>query len=89
MNIRLIQWDFDAWEEYCNWQGKNKDVIKRINQLVRDIKRSPFEGIGKPEALKGNLSGFWSRRITDEHRIVYAVKDDTVVIISCKGHYDD
>lgn len=58
MNIRLIQWDVDAWEEYCKWQQKNKNVLKRINQLVKDIKRNPYEGIGKPEALKGNLSGF-------------------------------
>lgn len=89
MNIRLIQWDVDAWEEYCEWQQKNKNVLKRINQLVRDIKRNPYEGIGKPEALKGNLSGFWSRRITGEHRIVYAMKDDAVIIISCKGHYEN
>lgn len=89
MNIRLIQWDVDAWEEYCEWQQKNKNVLKRINQLVKDIKRNPYEGIGKPEALKGNLSGFWSRRITDEHRIVYAIKEDAVIIISCKGHYEN
>lgn len=89
MNIRLIQWDVDAWEEYCEWQQKNKNVPKRINQLVKDIKRNPYEGIGKPEALKGNLSGFWSRRITDEHRIVYAIKEDAVIIISCKGHYEN
>lgn len=89
MNIRLIQWDVDAWEEYCDWQQKNKDVVKRINQLVRDIKRNPYDGIGKPEALRGNLSGFWSRRINGEHRIVYAIADNTVIIISCKGHYND
>lgn len=89
MNIRLIQWDVDAWDEYCDWQRKDKHVIKRINQLVKDIKRNPYEGIGKPEALKENLSGFWSRRITDEHRIVYAVKEDAVIIISCRGHYEN
>lgn len=82
MAIRLIQWD-----EYCDWQQKDKNVMKRISQLVKDIKRNPYEGIGKPEALKGNLGGFWSRRITDAHRIVYAIKDDAVIIISCKGHY--
>lgn len=88
MSIRLIQWDIDAWDEYCNWQQKDKNVIKRINQLVKDINRNPYDGIGKPEALKGNLSGFWSRRITGEHRIVYAIKDDSVIIISCRGHYE-
>lgn len=62
--------------------------IKRINQLIKDMKRNPFDGIGKPEALRGNLSGFWSRRITDEHRMIYAVEDETVIIISCKGHYE-
>ena len=89
MTIRSIQWDADAWDEYCDWQQTNKNIVKRINQLVRDIRRMPFDGIGKPEALKENLSGFWSRRINEEHRIVYAVADDAVIIISCKGHYED
>lgn len=89
MKVRLIQWDADAWDEYCDWQQKDKNVVKRINQLIKDIKRTPFEGIGKPEALKENLSGFWSRRINDEHRIVYAIKDDIAIIISCKGHYEN
>lgn len=84
-----VQWDADAWDEYCSWQERDKNVVKRINQLVKDIKRNPFVGIGKPEALKGNLRGFWSRRINDEHRIVYAIEDNVVIIISCKGHYDD
>lgn len=60
----------------------------RDERLIKDITRNPFDGIGKPEALRGNLSGFWSRRITDEHRMVYAVEENTVIIISCKGHYD-
>jgi len=89
MNIQMIQWDDDAWEEYCDWQQKDKNVVKRINQLIKDIKRSPYEGIGKPEPLKGNLSGFWSRRINEEHRIVYVVAENAVIIISCKGHYND
>lgn len=88
MQIKRIQWDFDAWEEYCEWQQANKSALKRINLLIKDIRRNPFEGIGKPEPLKGNLSGFWSRRINDEHRIVYVVEKDVVVIISCKGHYE-
>ena len=62
--------------------------IKRINQLVKDIRRNPFDGIGKPEPLKENLSGFWSRRIDEEHRLIYAVKNGTVLIISCRGHYE-
>ncbi|MCX4322919.1 MAG: Txe/YoeB family addiction module toxin [Lachnospiraceae bacterium] len=87
MNVRMIQWDADAWEEYCDWQQVDRSIIKRINQLIKDITGNPFDGIGKPEALRGNLSGFWSRRITDEHRMVYAVEENTVIIISCKGHY--
>ena len=62
-------------------------MLKRINQLIKDIKRNPFEGIGKPEPLKENLTGFWSRRIDEEHRIVYVVEEESVIIISCKGHY--
>ena len=85
--MRKLMWDFDAWDDYLYWQKTDKQVLRRINQLVQDICRSPFEGIGKPEALKDNLAGFWSRRITDEHRIVYAVEKDTVFIIACRGHY--
>ena len=89
MQMRVIQWDFDAWEDYLYWQGQDKKTLKRINQLVKDICRNPFEGIGKPEPLKGNLTGFWSRRVDEEHRLVYAVEDRAVVVISCRGHYDD
>ncbi len=87
MGIQKLQWDFDAWEDYISWQSQDKKIIKRINQLLKDIKRSPFDGIGKPEPLKGNLSGFWSRRIDDEHRLVYVVEKDSVIIIACRGHY--
>lgn len=86
--MRTIQWDFDAWEDYLYWQLNDKKTLKRINQLIKDICRNPFDGIGKPEALKGNLSGFWSRRIDGEHRIVYAVETDSIIIIACRGHYD-
>ena len=89
MQIRVIQWDFDAWEDYLYWQGQDKKMLKRINQLIKDISRNPFEGIGKPESLKGNLTGFWSRRVDEEHRLVYVVEDSAVVIISCRGHYSD
>lgn len=89
MQIKVIQWDFDAWEDYLYWQGQDKKTLKRINQLVKDIRRNPFEGLGKPEPLKGNLTGFWSRRIDEKHRLVYVVEDSTVLVISCRGHYDD
>ena len=88
MQLRRIQWDFDAWEEYCDWQRVNKAAPKKINQLIRDILRDPFDGLGKPEPLKEDLSGFWSRRIDEENRLIYAVEQDAVVLISCKGHYE-
>ena len=86
--MRLL-WEERAWEQYCYWQTQDKKTLKRINALIKDIQRSTFEGIGKPEPLKGNLSGFWSRRIDEEHRMVYFVKDGTIFVVSCKGHYDD
>lgn len=88
MKAKGIRWDYDAWEDYLYWQTQDKRILKRINQLVKDVQRNPFEGIGKPESLKGNLAVFWSRRIDSEHRLVYMVEDDTVLIFSCKGHYD-
>ncbi|MDO4773054.1 MAG: Txe/YoeB family addiction module toxin [Bacillota bacterium] len=88
MGTKRIQWDQDAWEDYLYWQTQDKKMLKRINQLIKDISRNPFEGIGKPEPLKGNLSGFWSRRIDEEHRLVYSVEEDLVLIFACRGHYD-
>ena len=79
----------DAWEDYLYWQIRDKKILKRINQLLQDIERNGYNGIGKPEPLRGDLSGFWSRRIDDEHRIVYRVTEDRVEIIQCRGHYDD
>ena len=79
----------DAWEDYLYWQTQDKKILKRINQLLQDIERNGDNGIGKPEPLRGDLSGFWSRRIDDEHRIVYRVTEDRVEIIQCRGHYDD
>ncbi len=87
--MKKLQWDFDAWEDYIYWQTQDKKILKRINQLIKDVVRSPFEGIGKPEPLKGKLSGFWSRRIDGEHRLVYIVGDHAILIISCRGHYND
>ena len=88
MTTKRIQWDFDAWNDYLYWQQHDKQILKRINQLIKDISRSPFEGVGKPEPLKGNLSGLWSRRIDEKHRLVYLVEENSVLIFSCKGHYD-
>lgn len=86
--MRLL-WDERAWEEYLGWQTGDKKTLKRINLLIKDIQRSPFEGIGEPEPLKDNLSGWWSRRIDGVNRIVYKVTDEAVIIAQCKGHYDD
>ncbi len=78
-----------AWKEYIYWQGQDKKTIKRINQLIQDIDRNHNEGIGKPEALRGNLSGWWSRRIDDKNRLVYRIQNNIIEIAQCKGHYDD
>ncbi|WP_295861152.1 Txe/YoeB family addiction module toxin [uncultured Fibrobacter sp.] len=80
-------WFEKAWEDYLYWQSQDKKTLKRINQLVRDVERSPFEGIGKPEALVGNLSGFWSRRIDDKNRLIYRIKGEFIEILSCREHY--
>jgi toxin YoeB len=76
-----------AWEDYLYWQKTDKKVLKRINTLIKDIKREPFEGIGKPEPLKHALSGYWSRRINDEHRIVYKIYQDSLLIAQLRYHY--
>lgn len=78
-----------GWEDYLYWQHTDKKMLKRVNLLIEAVTRSPFEGIGKPEPLKLNLSGYWSRRIDSEHRLVYAVDSDAIVIVQCRGHYDD
>jgi toxin YoeB len=77
-----------AWEQYIAWQTEDKKTLKRINLLIKDIQRNPFTGIGKPEPLKENLSGFWSRRIDDTHRLIYTLRNNTLHIVACKGHYD-
>jgi toxin YoeB len=82
-----LVWQTNAWEDYLYWQEQDKKMLRRINDLINDTLRSPFKGIGKPEPLKGDLSGYWSRRITDEHRLVYAVKEKRVHIIQCRFHY--
>lgn len=87
MSSRLLSWTDESWNDYVYWQTQDKKTLKRINKLITDVKRSPFEGIGKPESLKENLSGFWSRRIDDTNRLVYAVDDSAITIISCRYHY--
>ena len=82
-------WSDKAWDDYLYWQAQDKKTLKRINQLVKDIERNNFEGIGKPEALKGNLSGFWSRRIDDANRLIYRINGESIDILSCKGHYEN
>ena len=84
---RHLAWTDAAWSDYVYWQGQDKKTVKRINILITSVLRTPFEGIGKPEALKENLSGFWSRRIDVAHRLVYAVTDTHVTIIACRYHY--
>ena len=81
-------WFEEAWDDYTYWQTQDKKTLKRINTLIKDIERNHFEGIGKPEPLKGDLSGFWSRRIDDVNRIVYRINNGILEILSCKGHYD-
>lgn len=79
----------ESWEDYLYWQKTDKKMITKINKLIKDIKRSPFEGIGKPEPLKHNYRGFWSRRINGEHRIIYRVTDENELwILKCRFHYD-
>ncbi len=77
----------DAWQDYLYWQKVDKKILKRINQLIKDIQRSPVKGLGKPEPLKFDMSGLWSRRISQEHRLIYQVKDEYVVIVQCQYHY--
>ncbi|MBE9166760.1 Txe/YoeB family addiction module toxin [Pleurocapsales cyanobacterium LEGE 06147] len=87
MSSRKLAWTDEAWDSYIYWQTQDKKTLRRINKLIQATKKAPFEGIGKPEPLKENLSGFWSRRIDDTNRLVYAVDDNYLTIISCRYHY--
>lgn len=78
----------ESWEDYLYWQNTDKKKLKRINELLKDIARNPFDGIGKPEPLKYKYSGFWSRRIDEEHRLIYKYVDNEIHIIKCRFHYD-
>ena len=84
---KKLAWVDDAWDDYLYWQGQDQKTLKRINKLITETIRDPFEGIGKPEPLKENLVGFWSRRIDDNNRLVYAVDDEYLTIIACRYHY--
>jgi len=86
--IEILAWTHEAWIDYVYWQGQDRKTLKRINKLITDTKRNPFDGIGKPEPLKENLSGFWSRRIDESNRLVYAIDDNRLTIISCRYHYE-
>ena len=76
-----------GWDDYQHWVATDRAMVKRINKLIADVQRTPFTGIGKPEALKHQLSGYWSRRITEEHRLVYAVEENQIVVIAARYHY--
>lgn len=85
--MRDLYWDSKAWQDYLYWQSQDKKTLKRINKLIQNTLTTPFQGIGKPEPLKENLSGYWSRRIDETNRLVYRVTDDYIKIISCRYHY--
>ena len=82
-------WFDEAWEDYLYWQMQDKNKLRRINLLLKEIERSRFDGLGKPEPLKGELSGFWSRRIDGTHHLVYRIRNEILEILSCRGHYDN
>lgn len=81
-------WTDEAWQDYLYWQTQDKKTLRRINELIKDIERNAYVGIGKPEPLKHELSGFWSRRINDADRIVYKIENDALFIVQCRGHYE-
>lgn len=85
----IKSWDDEAWEDYLYWQKQDKKTLKRINILIQDIDRNGYSGIGKPEALKNDLSGYWSRRIDEVNRLVYRIRENVIEIIQCRSHYGD
>ena len=87
--MRAVKFTPTAWAQYTDWQQQDKKTLKRINVLIKDAARAPFTGIGKPEGLRGNLAGFWSRRIDSTNRLVYAVTDEELTVIACRYHYGD
>ena len=87
--MKRIIFSKNAWEDYTSWQNQDKKTLKKINSLIKDIQSSPYEGIGKPEPLKYDLAGLWSRRIDHEHRLVYSIEKEDLLIYSCRYHYDN
>ncbi|WP_118183837.1 Txe/YoeB family addiction module toxin [Paraburkholderia phosphatilytica] len=87
MTMRLVRFTAEAWDDYVFWQSQDRKTLKRINQLIKEAQRTPFEGIGKPEPLKANLSGFWSRRIDEANRLVYEADENQINIVACRYHY--
>ena len=85
--MKKIIFEYKTFEDLNEWLEKDKKIYQKIIQVIKDIRRSPFSGIGKPELLRHALSGYWSRRINDEHRLVYKVTDEAIIVISCKNHY--
>ncbi|MDK4537402.1 Txe/YoeB family addiction module toxin [Kingella kingae] len=85
----ILSWTDKAWEDYLFWQAQDRKILKRINALIKDTQRNPFEGLGNPEPLKHQFSGFWSRRVDKEHRLVYQVENNMLLIAQCRFHYDD
>jgi toxin YoeB len=83
----MISFQKRAWEDYLYWQASNKSVLAKVNKLIKDISRNPYEGIGKPEPLRYELAGYWSRRIDEEHRITYKITDTQIIIVQCRHHY--
>ena len=85
--MRKLAWEKNGWDDYLYWQSQDRKTLRRINKLIDSVLKTPFEGIGKPELLKENLSGYWSRRINETDRLVYKVSDNYIVVISCRYHY--
>ncbi len=86
--MKKIIFSKNAWEDYISWQAEDKKILKKINALIKDIQSNPYSGIGKPEPLKYDLAGLWSRRIDHEHRLVYQINENELLIYSCRYHYD-
>ncbi len=89
MSALNILWTADAWDDYIYWQSQDWKTLKRINQLIKETQRTPLEGTGKPEPLKANLAGYWSRRVDETNRLIYEVEDTQITIIQCRYHYGD
>lgn len=87
--MRILSFRFEAFEEYQEWIKTDKKIALKIGTLIQDILKNPFTGLGKPEHLKGNFKGYWSRRISDEHRLIYKITDESIIIFACKLHYND